>query len=107
MIASVYAGVIEQVLRVAIALLVETGNPNAQRIANWQVNHALDLVSIEVSIFAVCGGLEPRQIRLGRYEVDHARRRIATKQCPLRTAKDFDSLKVKIFCFKQARRTYG
>ena len=77
--ATVNLGVVEQILGIAVALLEIAGDARGKGFPQRDVDHALDLVSIEIAIFAVGRGAKPIHVGFGRDEVDHTGGGVASK----------------------------
>ena len=102
-VAPVDAGVVVQVLGVAVALEVGSGKADAERVAQRHVDHALDADVVELAVFTFGIGVERLQVGLGGDEVDDAGGGIAPEQGALRPAQDFDALQIEIVGFEDAR----
>jgi hypothetical protein len=88
--------------RVAIAVKIEPGHSQPQRVADGQVDHALGLDAVEVAVFRFGSSVDAVELRLGGDEVDHARGRVAAEQGALRTTQHFDALEIEVLGFEQA-----
>ena len=102
-VAPVDASVVEQVLGIAVALEVGSGEADTERVAERDVDHALGAVAVVIAIFALSGDVEALEIGLGGDEVDDAGSGVAAVQCSLRTAQDFDPFEIEIIGFEDAR----
>src|SRR3546814_12042652 len=74
---------------------------HAQRVADRQVDHPLDLLRIVIAVLEFAGGVETREIGLGGDEVDDARGRVAAEQRALRAAQHLYALEIEEFAFEQ------
>ena len=91
----------KQIVREAIALQIGARHAHTDHVAQRHVHHAIHAPAVVIAIFHRTLGLDARQVRLGRDEVQHARRRVAAKKRSLRPAQNFDALHVEIIGFEK------
>src|SRR3546814_20587842 len=83
-IARIDPAVVVEVLGIAVAVEVDARHAHAQRVADRQVDHPLDLLRIVIAVLEFAGGVETREIGLGGAEVDDARGTIGMESCRAR-----------------------
>src|SRR3546814_3363623 len=62
-IAPIDPAVVVEVLGIAVAVEVDARHAHAQRVADRQVDHPLDLLRIVIAVLEFAGGVETREIR--------------------------------------------
>ena len=95
-------GVVEQIVREAVALQVEAGDAHAETVGDRQVDHALHADRIVIAVIGFGRDTQLVEVRLGGDEVDDARGGVATEQRALWAAQHFDALHIEKFGFEQA-----
>jgi len=101
-VAVVVAIAVELVERVAVAVEIIAGHPDAERVADREVDHALELNAVVVAVIGLARRAEAGEIGPRGAQVDHARGGVAAEQRSLRPAQHFDLRQVVEFAFEQA-----
>ena len=76
--------IVEKVCGVTVAIQKESGYPNADRIADRDIDHPFGLDAVVIPILELSGRAERTEVRLGCHKVDNTRGSVAAEEGALR-----------------------